>query len=99
MTTISNLAKTGETVLQGVIDHESMINVVAGMTGVLPEVLFAEKAFPIIILALRAIQQSSGKSWGEAFSDLMDHLTPGKPAAPALSAPGDDLPDHQASTT
>jgi len=101
MGTIADLEKTAEAIIQGVIDHEGLINTAASFAGVLPEVLFAEKALPAIIVALRLMREESGKSWGEVFTDLMNHIQPGKPAAPALSAPGDDrlsstTPDRQA---
>lgn len=84
MTTIATLESTAIDVVQGVIDHEGLINGVASALGVLPEVLFAEKAFPVIIGTLRFMQQESGKSWPDVFSDLMSHLTPGQPNSPAL---------------
>lgn len=89
---IAGAAKVAETIVEGVIDHEQIINDVAAMIPGMPmaAVTYAEKGLPALRAALIFIQQESGKSWAEAFSDLIDHLTPGKPAATALSPTAGD---------
>src|SRR5580765_741671 len=100
MTTLSAVAKTAPTIVEGVIDHEGIINAVAGFIPGMPmaAVTYAEKGLPMLRAALILIQQESGKSWAEAFSDLIDHLTPGKPGPPALDVqPATSaVPDRQA---
>lgn len=40
---------------------------------------------PVIFSALETVQADSGKSWEQVVADVISHLTPGQPNAPALS--------------
>ena len=80
-----NLLSIGTKILDGVVDHEHLINTIAGLAGVGPEVALAEKALPMVAATLKFLQQETGKGPLAAFKDFMDHLTPGMPNAPALA--------------
>lgn len=84
---VADIEKTAATVIDGVISHEDLINTVASLGGFLPAVTFAEKGLPVLRAALQFMQQETGKSWTDVFSDLMAHLTPGQANSPILSAP------------
>lgn len=90
--TIADLEKAAESIVEGVIDHEGLINVIAGTVGILPAVSLAEKALPLLAGVLQFLQQESGKGLVETFTDLINHLTPGQPNAPALA------PDQQSTS-
>ena len=90
MITIADLEKTAEQIVANLIDHETSINFIAGMVGILPEVAIAEKALPMIMGLLKFMQQETGKSLPEVFTDLMNHVTPGEPNSPILSPTLDD---------
>lgn len=82
---IAEIEKTAESIVNNIIDHETSINLIAGMVGILPEVAVAEKALPIIAGVLQYMQGTSGKSLIQVFGDLMSHLTPGQPNSPVLA--------------
>jgi hypothetical protein len=84
MISLANVEKVAETVIQGVIDHEDLINVLATATGTMLPVTYAEKTLPAIVAALQLLQQDSGKPWIEVFVDFINHITPGKAAAEVL---------------
>ena len=87
MVTAVDLEKTGQQIVESIIDHEGTINMIAGMVGILPEVAFAEKFLPMIVGALKFMQEQSGKSLAEVAGNLMDHISPNGPLSPILSAP------------
>jgi len=45
-----------------------------------------QQLLPVAIEGIHAVQQATGKSPEEALNEVVDHLTPGKPASPTLSA-------------
>lgn len=85
---IADLETTAIQIVQNVIDHESSINFIAGMMGVLPEVVLAEKFLPMLVGTLKFMQQSTGKPLTDVMGDLMNHISPGGPLSPILSPPG-----------
>ena len=93
MTSAADIAKIGSGIVEGVIDHEGLINMIATAAGIMPAVALAEKALPLIAAALNFMAQEAGKSPMDVFGDLVKHLTPGAPNAPALaegkSTPGE----------
>ena len=90
MISIADLEKTGEQIVQNLLDHQASINFIAGMMGIGPEVALAEKALPLLVGVLKFMQQESGKSLTEVFSDLMNHNIPGLPNSSALAGPSQD---------
>ena len=90
---IADLAKTAENIVEGVIEHEGLINTIAGAVGILPQVALAEKALPLLAGVLKFMQQETGKDLIDVFGDLLGHLTPGKPNSPVLTDGGP--PDTQ----
>jgi hypothetical protein len=84
--TAANLMTIAENILQGVESHQGLINSIAGMAGILPEVSLAEKALPMVCAVLQFMQEESGKGLLEVFQDLLNHLTPGQPNATELNA-------------
>lgn len=84
---LTDLEKTAEQIIENVIDHETTINAIAGMVGILPEVTLAEKFLPMVAGALQFMQQESGKPLTQVFIDFMNHITPGQPNSPILTAP------------
>lgn len=103
MTTIADIEKTAENIIQGVIDHEGLINTIASLTGLMPAVAIAEKALPFIAGILQFLQQESGKSLPEVLGDFFTHNTPSKPNIPVLGPvlpdPNSPPVDTQGSTT
>jgi hypothetical protein len=97
MTTISDLEKTAQMIVDNIIDHETSINFIAGMMGIGPEVAIAEKFLPMIAGLLQFLQQSTGKPLIEVLPDLMNHITPGEPNLPSLGPPSQD-PSAQGSS-
>lgn len=43
------------------------------------------QVLPSVFEAISIVQADAGKPWEEAVSDVINHLTPGAPDAPALS--------------
>jgi hypothetical protein len=84
--TAANLMTIAGNILQGVESHQGLINSIAGMAGILPEVSLAEKALPMVCAVLQFMQEESGKGLLEVFQDLLNHLTPGQPNATELNA-------------
>ena len=93
MTTIADIEKAASNIVAGVIDHEGLINTIAGAVGILPEVALAEKFLPLVAGVLQYMQ-GNGSSLQQAFQDLVNHVTPGAPNSPQLAPT-----DPQASTT
>lgn len=83
--TAAGIIDIGNKIVEGVVDHEGLINTIAGMAGILPEVSLAEKALPILQLILQFLEQETGKGPLEVFKDLISHITPGGPLSPSLS--------------
>lgn len=83
--TAANILTIANNIVQGVTDHEGLINTIAGMAGILPEVSLAEKALPMLAAVLQFMQQETGKGLLEVFQDLLNHLTPGAPNAAVLT--------------
>jgi hypothetical protein len=96
--TAAGLESTGIAIVENIIDHEGSINMIAGMVGILPEVAFAEKFLPMIVGALKFMQEETGKSMAEVASDLMNHISPNGPLSPVLSPPGTPTAEVSAST-
>jgi hypothetical protein len=44
-----------------------------------------EQLIPVLFQAMGTVQADTGKSWEQVAVDVINHLTPGKPGAPALS--------------
>lgn len=99
MTTIADLEKLGETIVNNIIDHETSINMLAGLAGLSEPVALAEKFLPAIAGALHFMQQETGKPWMEIVSDLMNHITAGQPNAPILSPANEPVDHHQDSVS
>lgn len=99
MTSIADIEKLGETIVNNIIDHEASINMLAGLAGLSVPVAYAEKFLPMIASTLHFMQQETGKPWTEVLSDLMSHLTPGQPNAPVLSPTNTSVDHHQDSVS
>ncbi len=84
---LADIEKTASAIIQGISEHQTLINMIATSVGIMPEVALAEKALPMIAGILQFMQQESGKSLPDVFADLMSHLTPGQPNSPVLTAP------------
>ena len=80
--TPSDIATIVENIIKAAEDHEDIINTVAGLAGILPEVSLAEKALPAIIAVLQLLQGGGSASPLDALGALLSHLTPGMPNAP-----------------
>src|SRR5258708_36912143 len=85
MTTITDLETTASNIVKGVMEHEMLINTIAGAVGILPEVELAEKLLPLIAGVLQVMQGQSGKSLLDVFGELVNHVVPGQPNSPILS--------------
>lgn len=83
--TPSDIAKIVEQILAAATDHEDVINMIAGIAGVLPEVSLAEKALPAIITILQVLQGGNSRSPLDALQVFLNHNTPGMPNAPELA--------------
>lgn len=86
---IAAIEKTAAAIVNGIIEHEGLINTVATLTGVMPAVAVAEKALPFVAGILQFLQQETGKSLTQVFADFLSHNTPSKPNLPELSPPVD----------
>jgi len=83
---ITDLGTTAGNIIQGITEHEALINMIAGAVGILPEVALAEKFLPMIAGLLQFMGQQSGKSLPDVVTEVMNHLTPGQPNSPILSS-------------
>jgi hypothetical protein len=91
--TIAGIAGTAETVIEDVMKIEPVIAggamFIPGAAPILalvqPAVLMAA---PYVEQALKALSAGNGGDAFDAFIALLQHLTPGKPNAPALSPAG-----------
>jgi hypothetical protein len=86
---IADIEKTAANIVNGIIEHETLINMIATTVGIMPAVAIAEKGLPFIVGVLQFLQQESGKPWTEVIADFFAHNTPGQPNIPILGpAPG-----------
>ena len=83
--TAASIVSIGENILQGITDHEGLINTIAGLAGIGPEVSMAEKLLPLLITVLQFLEQETGKGLVQVVEDLISHVTPGQSGAPALA--------------
>ncbi|SRR5260221_8142051 len=90
MTTVADLEKAAQNIVQGVMDHEGLINIVAGAVGILPEVALAEKLLPLIAGVLQYMQGQGGGSLQDVFKQLVNTVVPGQPNSPILTGPSQD---------
>ena|SRR6266436_5650542 len=90
MTTVTDLEKAAQNVIQGVMDHEMLINMIAGAVGILPEVALAEKLLPLLAGVLQVMQGQGGGSLMDVFGQLVNHIVPGQPNSPILNGPSQD---------
>lgn len=89
MTTPANIITLVSNIVRGVEEHEGLINTIAGMAGILPEVSLAEKALPAIVAVLTFLQEETGKAPLDVFRDFLNHITPGAANSSTL---GPDIP-------
>lgn len=82
---VGGLVDIANNILTGVADHEDLINTIAGLAGVGPEVALAEKALPMVAAALKFMQSETGKGPVDVFHDFLNHITPSQPNSTALS--------------
>ena len=90
MTTITDLEKAAANIVQGVTEHEMLINMIAGAVGILPEVELAEKLLPLVTGVLKFMQGQGGGSLLDVFQQLANHIVPGQPNSPILTGPSQD---------
>jgi hypothetical protein len=87
---IADVEALGLKIIQSVEDHEGVINTIAGMAGVLPEVSMAEKMLPGIAGVFQFMQQETGKSLLTVVEDWINHaIIPTGALSPVLSLPAD----------
>lgn len=48
-------------------------------------VALMEQLFPVVMNAVKTVQQDTGKSPVQVIEDVINHLTPGAPNSPALT--------------
>jgi hypothetical protein len=83
--TVGDLYTIAENTLQGVEDHQGLIETIGGLAGILPAVSLIMKAVPFLIGALRFMKAETGKSWLDVFKDFLNHNTPGQPNSQVLN--------------
>ena len=69
-----DIEKAAEQALQAAIDHEGIINSIATMTGILPQVSLIEKSLPIGVALLQFAEQETGKPPLDILKDFLDHM-------------------------
>src|SRR5258707_6130868 len=84
MTTITDFETTASNIVKGVMEHEMLINTIAGAVGVLPEVELAEKLLPLVAGVLQFMQGQGGGNLMDVFNQLVNHIVPGQPNSQIL---------------
>ena len=85
--TLADIEKIGASVIEGIIDHEGLINTVAGAAGILPQVLMAEKLLPLVAGLLQFGEAETGKGLLQIVQDFVSHVTKGQSNSPWLNGP------------